>query len=548
MNKNYKILSIFVILTVVLLFGLNDLLPITDSVESNYALTAKEMVISGDWMSPQIYGKYWYDKPIFFYWLTAFGFKLFGFNEFGARFFPSAFGLGSLGLIYWAGKKMYNEKVGFLSALILGSSIEFFLISKSIITDSVLFFFFNATLLFFYLGFKENNKKYYYGTYVFAALATLTKGPIGFLLPGLIIVLFMLITHNWKIIKSAKVISGTLLFLIIALPWYLYMYILHGMAFIDVFLGTHNFLRAVVSEHPRDNVFYYYFAVNILAFFPWIGFVPKVLKELFSKEGRKAKLSSDKIYLVIWIFTIFGFFQLMQTKYITYTYPLLFPLSLLVGEYLERKIDEIKFVGVLVYNAVFYCFLIAAIVLLDLQKNIDISTIFLVVILVITVLASVFMEQLYFYNNKRRILLALAAFGMVFNYLLISGVAVPFSDIKSAKSVAEAVEGLKPYQNENVVYVYGKYPTSAVFYLGEEFELLIRGENVEKFKPKAFDWSSKHVMPYFEIEKIANKKEKSLVVMKSRDFDRFSKEKVGKWKLIFVTKNGWEIFQKESSF
>lgn len=77
-------------LAALLLFFGNGQLWITDSVESNYALTAKEMVLSGDWISPQIYSNYWYDKPIFFYWLTAAGFKIFGFNEFAARFFPGA--------------------------------------------------------------------------------------------------------------------------------------------------------------------------------------------------------------------------------------------------------------------------------------------------------------------------------------------------------------------------------------------------------------------------------------------------------------------------
>lgn len=86
MQKKYWL--VFWVLAILLLFFNNGNLLITDSVESNYALTAKEMVLSGDWMSPQIYGRYWYDKPIMFYWLTALGFKLFGFTEFGARFFP----------------------------------------------------------------------------------------------------------------------------------------------------------------------------------------------------------------------------------------------------------------------------------------------------------------------------------------------------------------------------------------------------------------------------------------------------------------------------
>ena len=75
------------LVTALLLFTGNSSLLVTDSVESNYALTAKEMVLSGDWLSPQIYGHYWYDKPVFFYWLTALSYKLFGFTEFASRFF-----------------------------------------------------------------------------------------------------------------------------------------------------------------------------------------------------------------------------------------------------------------------------------------------------------------------------------------------------------------------------------------------------------------------------------------------------------------------------
>lgn len=98
-------------LAALLLFFGNGQLWITDSVESNYALTAKEMVLSGDWISPQIYGNYWYDKPVFFYWLTATGFKIFGFNEFGARFFPALFGMAGLGLLVYAAKNFTAKKL-----------------------------------------------------------------------------------------------------------------------------------------------------------------------------------------------------------------------------------------------------------------------------------------------------------------------------------------------------------------------------------------------------------------------------------------------------
>ena len=104
------------LLVFILLFAYNGSLLITDSVESNYALTAKEMVQSGDWLSPQIYGNYWYDKPVMFYWLTAIAYKVFGFNEFASRFFPAVFGVLAVALAAFGGKKLYSEKAGFLSA------------------------------------------------------------------------------------------------------------------------------------------------------------------------------------------------------------------------------------------------------------------------------------------------------------------------------------------------------------------------------------------------------------------------------------------------
>ena len=211
-----------------LLFAGNGSLLITDSVESNYALTAKEMVLSGDWLSPQIYGHYWYDKPIFFYWLTALAYKMFGFTEFASRFFPALFGLGSVALLAWGASKLENARSGFFSALVLLSSVEFFLISKSVITDAVLFFFFSATLLFFYLGYRDGRARYWYIMYAAAGLAVLTKGPIGVLLPGLIIMLFLLWQRDWRVLKRMHLVSGILLCAAVAVPWYAVMYSLHG--------------------------------------------------------------------------------------------------------------------------------------------------------------------------------------------------------------------------------------------------------------------------------------------------------------------------------
>lgn len=98
--------TVFWLAALLLLFVFNGSLLITDSVESNYALTAKEMVVSGDWLSPQIYGQYWFDKPVFFYWLTAWDSKYSALPN-SRPFLSVLFWFGRSGAAYLGGKKTF---------------------------------------------------------------------------------------------------------------------------------------------------------------------------------------------------------------------------------------------------------------------------------------------------------------------------------------------------------------------------------------------------------------------------------------------------------
>lgn len=153
MSESKKYLGWILLLGVYLFFLGNWGIAITDPVESNYALTAKEMLQAGNYLSPQIYGNYWYDKPIFFYWEVIAAFKLFGINEWAARFFPALFGISGLLMTYWFTQKLFNRLTALVATVILGTSLEYWLISKTVITDMTLFVFFNAALIFFYLGY-----------------------------------------------------------------------------------------------------------------------------------------------------------------------------------------------------------------------------------------------------------------------------------------------------------------------------------------------------------------------------------------------------------
>lgn len=517
-----------------LLFWDNGQLWITDSVESNYAQTAKEMLQSGDWISPQIYGNYWYDKPVLFYWLTAIGFKIFGFTEFGARFFPALCGMASLGLVVYAGNKFYGYKTAFWSGVILLTSTEFFLISKSVITDSTLFLFFSMALVFFYLGYSSANKRYYYGMYAGMALATLTKGPIGFLLPGLIIVLFLAYARGWREIKNMKVFSGGLLFLLIAAPWYAAMWQLHGSAFISQFFGTHNFLRATVSEHPRDDVFYYYTLVLLVALFPWSGLLPRFLWRTLRADGRWAKLDDKTAFLLIWAAAVFFFFQNMATKYLTYTYPMLFPLALLLGSYIAGRRGAVITADALAVRDVVYLALFGGALWCWWNSIITIGTAVLIGAAVLAVIGLGWVSA-----NSRIGLTApavIAVTALAFNLLLITEVAVPFSNLRSAKEVG--LELAQNYANVSEVGLYGKYPASAVFYSGKKIVQLVQDERLGGFAPRAYSWKVKNVMPFDGVN--AFNRHGHLVLVKKDEAGKFLQEQNARW-LVAGERGGWYI-------
>ena len=157
-------------LCVILFFLGSWWLPITDPTESNYTLTAKEMLQANDYLSPRIYGKFWYDKPIFFYWELILAYGIFGINEFASRFFPAVFATLGVFTTFYFGKKLYGQQVGLFAAIILAANPEYWYLSHAVITDMTLFCAISITLISFYIGYTSGNSKFYYAAYAAAGI------------------------------------------------------------------------------------------------------------------------------------------------------------------------------------------------------------------------------------------------------------------------------------------------------------------------------------------------------------------------------------------
>lgn len=476
---------------VLVCFTGNALIKITDPVESNYALTAMEMLQSGDYVSPRIFGNYWYDKPVLFYWELMAAFSLFGTTEFAARFFPSVFGLIGVVMAYGFASRLYDKKTGFVADLVLVTSLEYFYLSHAVITDMTLFVFFSATLMLFYLAYSEGRPRLYYGAYACAALAVLTKGPVGLVLPGLIIVLFLLWRRDFKsVFLHIKLRSGLLLFFVIAGLWYVPMYMMHGGDFISQFIGVHNVLRATVSEHPRYDVWYYYSAIFLVGFIPWVftlplawrdyGLTRKMAALWKEKKVHLPALSMKTQFLIVWAVTIFVTYQFMATKYMTYTFPYMIPIAIGFASYL-KKYDR-------------------------------------------------------FVVNMAGIVLALY---VAVTYLVI----IPQCQQASAYGVSQIVRTMADDQTTVVSYG-GRYSVSQTYYSGHPSYRLATADRIRELQPGDISWNAKNVMPFMAIEDLPDH-DKVLALVNDRDEAHFLQEVPGKWKWI-GQKGVWVVYQKES--
>lgn len=328
-NRNISI-GIMMIIAAITIFSNLAGFPLLDPDEPVYAETPKEMLLYHDFLSPKIYGEYWYDKPPMYYWLVVGAYQCFGINDFAARFPSALLALLSVGCMYLYGKRLFNHNVGIYSALILTSSIEFFYLSKAAVTDITLMLCLMISLFAF-------ASKQFYLYYFFAGLAVLTKGPIGLFFVGIIVLLYLLGKRDLNQLLKMKLFSGSVIFCIVSLPWYAYMYHVHGSAFIDTFLGFHNITRFTSPEHPSGLLWYYYIPVLCIGFFPWISVIFQAIYRSFIDSQKHF---NTLFLLNIWAFTVFLFFSVSKTKLVSYILPMFPALALILGWYMDKIIHN----------------------------------------------------------------------------------------------------------------------------------------------------------------------------------------------------------------
>ncbi len=448
--------AIIIAVTGVLMFSYLGSQPLLDPDEPVYAETAREMLQVHDFISPRIYGDFWYDKPPMYYWLVAAAFQFFGTGEFAARLPSALFAVGGALLVYFSGRKLFNERAGLLAALVLSTSLEYFYLGNAAVTDMTLTFFLAAALLAFL-------HRQYELLYACAALGVLTKGPVAIFFCIVIIGSYLVMTGQLKTVRHMKAGRGILLFAAIALPWYVTMYAIHGMDFINTFLGFHNVTRFLQPEHSTGTLWYFYIPVVILGFFPWTAFLPQALSVVMKTKGD---VRNTCMFLLIWAAAVFSFFSLSQTKLVSYILPMYPPVAMLVGYYFDKVWTERQYWALKTSATVFA----ATAILLSiglLYAATEVTAELLVPVKVIAAMLAVLAASVLYqsFRSNFRAVFSLYVIGMVIFTALLMTQALPA--VIPAVSVKYVVDVFKQqYDGQAPVYVAKFYRPGFQYYSG----------------------------------------------------------------------------------
>jgi 4-amino-4-deoxy-L-arabinose transferase-like glycosyltransferase len=338
--------------------GLGDM-GLTDRDEGRNAEAGREMFASGDLVTPTFNGELRVAKPVFVYWLMTLSYHAFGVNEFAARAPSALFGVALILMHYLFLTKLRGPTVGLFGALMLLLNIEMLALGRMAITDSTLIFFTTLSLYGFWLGLHERGagRHWMWGFYVGMALATLTKGPVGFAVPLTTALLYLAASRQWRMFwQRGTPIAGTLLFLALAGPWYAAMFFIHGDAYSSQ-AKVHTVGRFLAPMEGHGGGWWFYFPVVLLGFYPWSTFLPAGLYRAYqswracrpmrnrtheSSEPRTPSGSGEELewFAGLWIVGVFIFFSLSSTRLPHYIGPLFPACALLAASFWAQGLKD----------------------------------------------------------------------------------------------------------------------------------------------------------------------------------------------------------------
>ncbi len=307
--------------------------------EARYGEIAREMLESGDWLTPRLnYVKY-FEKPPLYYWATGLSLAVFGVNEYAVRLPAALSALLGLAFLGWLGGKLFGRRAGVLSLAVTASSLGYLALGQLAIIDMTLTTLLTAGMGFFFLAVRGPGEGRGWVLCGWAALglAVLAKGLIGIMLPVGGLAAYVLLRRDWRAVRRVASLPGIGLFLLVSAPWFVAVSAVNPEFPRYFFIHEHleRFLGMDDKKAFHAEPFWYFFPVLAGFLLPWTVFLPRILRNI---PGRVPEEKRDLLFLVCWGGVIFIFFSLSSSKLPSYILPCLPPLGLLMGRALDRAL------------------------------------------------------------------------------------------------------------------------------------------------------------------------------------------------------------------
>lgn len=310
-----------------------------DPDEGRYAEVPREMVASGDWVTPRLDGLKYFEKPALQYWATASAFLLFGEHAWTARLWSALCGFLGLVLTFTLGRRLYGARAGTLAALVQASALLYIAMARITTLDMSLCFTLELAMAALALlaasddsGPAPVSLSLLLGAGV--ALAVLSKGLIGILIPGATVVLYVLIHRDPRLLLRARPWWSLAVLLVLTCPWFI-LASLRNPEFARFFFLYQHFGRYLSrTGFERYQPDWFFVPVVLAGLLPWTSLLPRALMEAF-RAARAGERATG--LLLTWAALVFVFFSLSQSKLIPYILPLVPALALLLGRQLARR-------------------------------------------------------------------------------------------------------------------------------------------------------------------------------------------------------------------
>ena len=327
------LLVLFVLAGCLFFAGLGSL-PLLEPDEGRNAEVAREMLASGDWITPHYDGLPYLDKPVVFFCLVASSFKLAGLREWSARAPSALMGLCLVLLSWFLTRRMFGDSTALRAGVIIATSPLVMVFSRLVIFDMTLAFLITLSMVSFWFAEAAEFRRPGLEMLMFLAmgLATITKGPVGLLLPLFSITIYQALRGKLRELKRLRWGLGCAVFLAAVLPWFISISIRHP-DFPHYALLEESLARFSGGLVHRRGGLLYYFPVYLVGFFPWSIFLlwagwnrHKRWKEIRLEQNRST------LYLLTWSVVTFVFFSFSQSQLPGYFLPAIVPLGILMAK------------------------------------------------------------------------------------------------------------------------------------------------------------------------------------------------------------------------